>query len=449
MSRKKEDPQPIAFQPPASMEAEQACLGALLIRPELMDEAVDVLHVEDFYREAHGRIYQVMLWLYTNNMPVDLVTVCQQLRDSGQLEAVGGPAFLAGLSENVGFATNFKAYATTVRKKALLRRLLDSTQEIAGACLSQVDDVDAFLDEAEDKIYQIKDNQQTQVAFALSDLVDKEATRIEEIYRRKAEVLGVPSGFSDLDYLTGGWQNSDLIILAARTSMGKTSMAVNLSHYAADKKQTPVAFFSLEQPKEQLVQRLMASTGHINGTRLRQAKMDGEEWSKLAWVSGQLFGLPIYIIDRPALTVLEIRSQARRLKSRHGIGLVVIDYLQLARDPKAKSREQEIGSISRSLKALAKELNVPVIALAQLSRECEKRPNKRPILSDLRESGSIEQDADLVIFIYRDEVYKGQESKELGLAEIHLAKQRNGPTGKITLFYRAEYMKFENYQGDR
>ena len=442
MTKKKDSP--AGYTPPANLEAEQSVLGAILVRPEVLDEVSDLLVADDFYKEAHGRIYKTMLDLYGKNDPVDLVTVCALLKERSQLEGVGGAVFLAGLSEEVGFAVNAPYYAKLVRQKAMLRRLLDATQEIAGACLAPVDDADVFIDQAESKIFQIKESREIQAAYSLDDLVPEEVSRIEKIFERKREILGIPSGFVDLDRLTGGWQNGDLIILAARPSHGKTALSLNMAYHAARHSQVPTAFFSMEQPKEQLVQRLLASVGQINASRLRAARMESQEWERFYQVDDKLRGVPIHIIDKPALTSLEIRSQARRLKSKQGIGLVVVDYLQLARDPKAKSREQEVGGISRSLKALAKELNLPVIALCQLNREVEKRPNRRPVLSDLRESGSIELDADLVLFIYRDELYR-EDSKDKGIAEVRLAKHRNGPTGLVNLAYRKEFMLFQNY----
>jgi replicative DNA helicase len=440
----RDKPNPSGYIPPSNPEAEQSVLGALLVRPELLDDVSDLLRPEDFYREAHANIYRVMLNLYDQRKPVDLVTVSALLKEVGWLEAVGGPVFLAGLSEQVGFATNVLFYASLVRDKAMLRRLLDASQEIAGQCLAPVDDVDSFIDQAENRIFQIKENREVQLAYALESLVPDEAQRIEAIFERKREILGIPSGFVDLDSLTSGWQNGDLVVIAARPSMGKTAMAINMGHYAAKVARVPTGFFSMEQPKEQLVQRLLASTGQINATRLRSARMESREWASFQETCGDLLDVPIHIIDKPAMTTLEIRSGARRLKSRQDIGLMIVDYLQLARDPKARSREQEVGSISRSLKALAKELNIPIIALCQLNREVEKRPGRRPNLSDLRESGSIEQDADLVIFIYRDEFYN-KDTVDQGVAEITLAKQRNGPTGLFRLTYRKEFMLFQNY----
>ncbi len=442
---KKEAPPP-TFHPPASPEAEQSVLGAILVRPDVLDELCDKLVPEDFYREAHGRIYMVMLGLYNQEIPVDLVTVTAKLDDVGWLDGVGGAVFLAGLSEQVGFATNALYYAEIVRDKARLRRLLDTTQEIAAGCLAPVENVAEYLDAAEEKIFQIKDqDSHAQAVYTEAEVVPAEIQRLEQIYERKKEVLGVPSGLIDLDAITGGWQNGDLILLAGRPSMGKTALALNNILYYPATQGTPGVFFSMEQPKEQLVQRQLASVGSINSYWMRSNRMDGEDWSRLHAAAGELMGLPIFFIDRAALATLEIRAITRRLRSRQKIELVVIDYLQLAKAKGSQSREQEVARVSGSLKALAKELFMPVIALAQLSRKVEERNNKRPMLADLRESGSLEQDADVVIFLYRDEVYYPETSKYKGIAECHVAKHRNGPTGRIKLTYLPEYMRFGNH----
>lgn len=429
-------------QPICSKEAEQAVLGAILVRPECLDELSDILQPKDFYWGAHGGIYQAMLGLYNLSEPVDQVTVSSYLADHDQLAMVGGPVFLAGLSEQVGFATNAEYYAGLVRDKALLRRLKTSLVEAAVACHQPHDDVASFLDACESQIFQVMANRQIE-AQPLSELVAPEMARIESLHDRRTELLGVPSGFVDLDRLTQGFQNGDLTILAARPSMGKTSLASNIAFHAAHYHQVQVAFFSMELSKAQLVQRLIASEGRIDSDRVRSGRMEREEWSTFNKVGELLMQTPIIIDDQSSLTPLEIRARTRRLKSRHGIGLVVVDYLQLAQDPKAKSREQEIGGISRAMKAMAKELNVPVIVLSQLNREVEKRDDKRPKLADLRDSGQIEQDADVVLFIYRDEVYR-EASPDKGIAEVRLAKQRNGPLGLIRLTYLKEFMRFEN-----
>ena len=434
---------PNTYTPPAHLEAEQSVLGAILVRPAVLDELVGLLYEEDFYREAHAKIYHAMLDLYGANLPVDLVTVSAYLKDRGQIEGCGGPVFLAQLSEQVGFATNALYYAKLVREKAILRRLLDATQEIAGGCLSQVDDVTEFVDRAGQKISEVMDERGAET-FSLADLVPEEVGRIEGLYETRSRILGVPTGFTDIDRMLAGLQKAELILLAARPSMGKTALALNIANFAASKGGVPVGFFSLEMSKEQLVRRLLASVGRIDASRLRSGNMQGQEWVSLQEASGGLMDTPIFISDKGRTTSLEIRAQARRLKAKHGIGLVVVDYLQLMRDPKAKSREQEIARISGDMKALAKELNLPVLALSQLNREVEKRPNKRPVLADLRESGSLEQDADVVMFIYRDEVYR-KDSLDKGIAEVRIAKQRNGPVGLVKLTFLGEFTRFENF----
>jgi replicative DNA helicase len=454
-------PVPVGYTPPGNPEAEQSVLGAILVRPEALDRIADLIAPEDFYRGAHGRIYKAMLDLYGKGEPVDLVTVNALLKERGQLEGVGGPVFLAGLSEQVGFATNAEYYATLVRDKAVLRRLLDCTQEIAAGCLSPVEDVAEFLDEAEHKIFQVAEAKVRPGFSPISSLVDAEIATLEAIWGRKdGSLTGVTSGFADLDNYTAGFQPSDLIILAARPSMGKTALALNIAVNAAfggppHKPQArhtpvPVAFFSLEMSKEQLVRRLLSSVGKVDASQIRRAAfLTGPEWSHLQEAAGILLDCPIYIDDTPAATVLDIRAKSRRLKADGKLGLVIIDYLQLMQGRvDAPSREQQISEISRSLKGLAKELAVPVIALSQLSREPEKRERKRPQLSDLRESGAIEQDADVVMFIYRDEVYRKDTAENKGIAEVILGKQRNGPIGMVKLKFWDKFTLFDDLEKD-
>jgi len=436
------------YAPPADPEAEQAVLGAILIRPEVLDSMADLLQPEDFYRQAHSRIYQVILDLYGRGEPVDYRTVASLLNDRGQLEGVGGAVFLVSLSQEVGFATNVEAYARRVHDKAILRRLLGCTQEIAGQCLAPVENVAEFLDAAERKVFQVAEAKVRPGFRPLSVLVDSEIATLEAIWGRKDGALtGVGSGFIDLDNYTAGFQPSDLIILAARPSMGKTALALNIAFNAAyrSKPPVPVAFFSLEMAKEQLVRRLLSSVGQVDASQIRRAAfLTSHEWTQLQEAAGVLLDCPIYIDDTPAATVLDIRAKSRRLKAEGKLGLAIIDYLQLMQGrADAPSREQQISEISRSLKALAKELAVPVLALSQLSREPEKREKKRPQLSDLRESGAIEQDADVVLFIYREELYKETEQNK-GVAEIIIGKQRNGPTGTIKLSYRTKFTRFDD-----
>lgn len=438
---------PGAQTPPANLEAEQSVLGAILLRPQVLDQVADILAPKDFYRQVHGLIYQSMLDLYGKGEPVDLTSVTALLQDRGQLEEVGGPVFLASLSEHVGTAANAHYYARLVHEKSVLRGLLERSQEIAAACLGRVEDVDEFLDWAEGQVFEIAEAKIRPGFQALGTLVEKEVETLEAIWHREmGRITGVPSGFTDLDNLTAGFQKGDLIIIAARPSMGKTALALNIAFNAAYHAQVPVAFFSLEMSKEQLVRRLLSSAGEINASHLRRAFLTDQEWHKLQEAAGYLLDCPIYIDDTPAATVLEVRSKSRRLKAEGKLGLVIVDYLQLMRGRSDfSSREQEISEISRSLKALAKELEVPVVALSQLSRKVEDRKPKIPELADLRESGAIEQDADVIFFIYRDEVYN-ENSPEKGEARVYLKKQRNGPTGELRLAFRDVYTRFDSLE---
>ncbi|MBM4274868.1 MAG: replicative DNA helicase [Deltaproteobacteria bacterium] len=440
-----DSPPPAAgYTPPASPEAEQSVLGAIIVRPEVMDQVADLLSPEDFYREAHSRIYQAILDLYRRGEPIDLVTITALLKERGQLEGAGGPGFLVGLSEQVGFAVNAQHYAGLVHNKAVLRRLLDCVQGIAAQCLSPVEDVEEFLDAAEQKVFQVAESKIRPGFNLVGKLVEMEIATLEAIWHRdKGRITGVPSGFKDLDNLTAGFQNSDLIILAARPSMGKTALALNIAFNASYDHQVPVAFFSLEMSKEQLVRRLLSSEGSIDANHLRRAFLTDDEWQRIQEAAGRLLDAAIYIDDSPAATVLEVRAKARRLKAEGKLGMVIVDYLQLMKGRHdAPNREQEISEISRNLKALAKELNVPVLALSQLSRKVEDRKERIPELADLRESGAIEQDADVIFFIYRDELYH-ENSPEKGFARIYLKKQRNGPTGEFKLAFLEKFTRFE------
>jgi replicative DNA helicase len=435
------------FAPPASLEAEQSVLGAVLINSQALDQVSDLLTFRDFYRPAHGLIYQAALDLYGRGDPVDLVTVTSLLKERGQLDEVGGPAFLAALSQHVGIAANAYHYARLVHEKSVLRALLSRSQEIAQNCLGRVEDVDEFLDWAEGQVFEIAETKVRPGFQPLGRLVEREVATLESIWHREqGRITGVPSGYPDLDNLTAGFQRGDLIIIAARPSMGKTALALNMAFNAAYQAQVPVAFFSLEMSKEQLVRRLLSSVGEIDASHLRRAFLTDGEWRKLQEAAGLLLDCPMYIDDTAAATVLEVRGKARRLKADGKLGLVMVDYLQLMRGRgDANSREQEISDISRSLKALAKELDVPVVALSQLSRKVEDRKPRIPELSDLRESGAIEQDADVILFIYRDEIYN-ETSPEKGIARIYLKKQRNGPTGDIKLAFRNAFTRFDSLE---
>ena len=442
-----DSPPPAGLTPPANLEAEQSVLGAILLRAQALDQVADLLTPEDFYRPSHGHIFQAMLDLANRGEPVDLVTVTALLKERGRLEEVGGPVFLANLSEHVGTAANAGHYARLVHEKSVVRRLLERSQEVSQACMAPVENVDQFLDWAEAEIFKVADSKIRPGFQPLSTLVEKEVATLEAIWHREqGRITGVPSGFPDLDSLTAGFQKGDLIIIAARPSMGKTALALNIAFNAAYGAQLPVAFFSLEMSKEQLVRRLLSTVGEIDASHLRRAFLTHEEWQKLQEAASFLFECPISIDDTPAMSVLEVRAKARRLKAEKKLGLAIVDYLQLMRGgPDASSREQEISEISRSLKALAKELEVPVIALSQLSRKVEDRKPKIPELADLRESGAIEQDADVILFIYRDEIYNDN-SPEKGQARILLKKQRNGPTGEFRLAFRGLYTRFDSFE---
>jgi replicative DNA helicase len=443
----RESPPP-GLTPPANLEAEQSVLGAILLRSQALDQVADLLTPADFYRSGHGQIFQAMLDLWSRGEPVDLVTVTALLKERARLEEVGGPVFLAALSEHVGTAANAVYYARLVHEKAVMRRLLECSQNIAQACLAPVEDVEEFLDKAENEIFKVAESKIRFGFQPLDSLVEKEVGLLEAIWHREqSRITGVPSGFPDLDQLTAGFQQGDLIIIAARPSMGKTALALNIAFNAAYHAQVPVGFFSLEMSKEQMVRRLLSSAGEIDASHLRRAYFPEEdEWKRLQEAASYLLECPIYIDDSPAATVLEVRSKARRLRAEDKLGLLIVDYLQLMRGRSdAPSREQEISDISRSLKALAKELSVPVIALSQLSRKVEDRPKKEPQLADLRESGAIEQDADVILFIYRDEVYR-EDSPEKGQARLFLKKQRNGPTGDFRLAFRGLYTRFDSFE---
>jgi replicative DNA helicase len=435
--------------PPSNLEAEQSVLGGILLEPGALDRIADILAPGDFYHEAHEKIYLTMLDLYRRREPVDLVTVTALMSDRQLLDAVGGPGFLASLSDNVGSAANIEYWSTLVHEKSVLRQLISCSNTIAAECYDPVNDVEKFLDEAENRIFTIAESRMRQGFFTLNTLVEKEISLLEALYGRQEITTGVATHYRDLDRLTAGLQNSDLIILAARPSMGKTALALNIAYNVAHYSQVPVAIFSLEMSKEQLVRRLLSAIGRIDASRLRRAFLTNDQWTSLQEAAGQLMDCPILIDDTPAVTALEVRAKCRRLKRDNKLGLVLIDYLQLMRGRNdISSREQEISEISRSLKALAKELQVPVMALSQLNRRVEERPDKRPILSDLRESGAIEQDADVIIFIYRDEVYK-KESPDKGVAEIKIGKQRNGPTGTFKMHCASQFTRFDDFAEDQ
>lgn len=430
--------------PPQNLEAERAVLGGMLIDNEAIHRVAELLEPADFYRDAHRKVYEAILQLYQSNEPSDLLTATETLKKMGQLEAVGGASFLATLVDQTATSAHVAHYAKIIREKSVLRRLIEGAGSILERGYEEESSVDEFLDEAERIIFDVASRRVHQGFYPVKDVVKASFKAIELLYEKKELVTGVSSGFKDLDRITSGLQRSDLIIVAGRPSSGKTAFALTMLEYAACDNKVPCAIFSLEMSKEQLVQRLLCSRAEVDSYKLRGGFLAENDWPKLTRAAGILSEAPIFIDDSPMLTVLEMRAKARRLKKEKNVGLLVVDYLQLIRTHgRVESREREISEISRGLKALAKELNVPVVALSQLNRGLESRQDKRPMLSDLRESGSIEQDADVVMMIYRDEMYN-TESPEAGKAEIIIGKQRNGPTGKITLAFRSKFTRFDN-----
>jgi len=435
---------------PWTPEAEISVLGGMLIDADAVAKAMELVDDSMFYREGNRRLFRAMRRLFERGEAIDPVTLTEELRNSGELESAGGPAYLAELIEAVPTAANIEYHAKIIRDKALLRRLIEaSTETIRDAYESSGESVEDSIDRAEQRIFQISQAGQRKGFVWIKEILWPAFEHIEQLQAAEGSVTGVPSGFPDLDNLTAGFQRSDLVVVAGRPSMGKTSLVLNIMQHAAIEYGTPVAFFSLEMSKEAIVQRLLCSEGQVNSSNLRRGKLSEQEYMQLATAAGHLNTAPIWIDDTPAITALEMRAKARRLRAEVDLGLIVVDYLQLMRGPRAESRVQEISAISGALKAVAKELGVPVIALSQLSRAPEQRTEHRPQLSDLRESGAIEQDADVVLFLFREEVYKRdqtdleEESLE-GKAELIVGKQRNGPTGTVDLFFRKEYTRFES-----
>ena len=430
--------------PPNNIEAEQSVLGAMLLDKEAISTATEFISGEDFYREAHKEIFEAIVDIYNKGEPVDLITLTEKLKTRNTLEAVGGITFLTNLMDAVPTTHNVKYYAKIVEDKSLLRKLIKSSNEIIQKSYQAEEDIGEIIDDAEKGIFNISLNRSTQGFVHLKNILNANFDRIEQLYLNKGKITGVPTGFHDLDNKLSGLQKSDLILIAARPSMGKSSFMMNIVQHAAVREKITTAIFSLEMSKEQLTQRLLCSEALIDAHRLRIGDINEDEWVKLARAMGPLSEAPIYIDDTPSISITEMRAKCRRLKLEHDLGLIVIDYLQLMQGKGyAESRQQEISEISRSLKALAREINVPVVALSQLSRAPEMRADHKPVLSDLRESGAIEQDADVVMFLYRDEYYHPDTEKK-NIGEVNIAKQRNGPTGTIELIWLGQFTKFVN-----
>ncbi|RAL23389.1 replicative DNA helicase [Thermoflavimicrobium daqui] len=427
--------------PPHNIEAEQAVLGAILIEPSVLIMVNERLRAEDFYRQGHQKLFQVMNDLAQKGEPVDLVTLTAELQDRKWLEEVGGVAYLTELAGIVPTAANVDYYAQIVEEKATLRRLIRTATQIAASGYSGGEDVADVINEAEKSILEISQRRVRGGFIPIGDVLMQSFEQIESMYNSPKGLKGTPSGFVDLDRMTSGFQKSDLIILAARPSMGKTAFALNVAQNVALRAGQTVAIFNLEMSAQQLVMRILAAEANIDAQAFRTGNLKEEDWEKLTMAIGALSEAPIFIDDTPGVTVFDIRSKLRRLQAEHGLGLVLIDYLQLISGRGVDSRQQEISEISRSLKLMAREFDVPVIALSQLSRAVEQRQDKRPMLSDLRESGSIEQDADIVAFLYRDDYYN-EESEKKNIAEVIIGKQRNGPVGKVELLFLKNYNKF-------
>ena len=433
--------------PPHDIEAEQAVIGSMLTDTDAVTSAIEVLKAEDFYREDNKEIYEAILNLYNRSEPIDIITVKAELESMGKFEQVGGLEYLAELPDKVPTTANAMKYIKIVEEKSTLRRLIKTANEIIELGYSPTEEVDDIMENAEKKIFNIMQEKNQKGYSPLKDVLVESFTKLEELYNRKQHITGVPSGFIELDYRTAGFHGSDLVLIAARPAMGKTAFALNIATYAAVKANIPVAVFSLEMSKEQLVNRILCSEAMVDSNKVRTGKLEEDDWTKLAEAIGPLSEAEMYIDDTPGINIMEIRAKCRKLKLEKNIGLVVIDYLQLIQgtNKRGGSREQEISEISRSLKILAKELNIPVIALSQLSRAAEQRPDHRPMLSDLRESGAIEQDADIVMFLYRDDYYN-EDSEKKNIAEVIIAKHRGGSTGTVELLWLGNYTKFVNIE---
>jgi len=451
---------------PSNLEAEEAVLGSLLIDPDAIIRVASFLRAEDFYREKHGWIYQAALDLHERREPVDFVTLCDELRRREQLDEVGGAAYITALINAVPTAVHVEHYARIVERTAVLRRLISAAGRIAALAYEGSGNADEIVDQAEQEIFSVSERRIQRELVPIKQVMKEVIDRIEYLQKHRDGLLGVPTGFVDLDNLLGGLQRSDLIIIAGRPGMGKSSLGLNIALHAAKKHELHVGIFSLEMSTEQVVQRLLAAETDIDSQRLRLGDFDEEDWPRIMEAAGVLSEVPIFIDDTPAISALQMRTKARRLHREYGLDLVIVDYLQLMRsDVRLENRVQEISEISRSLKSLARELNVPLIAISQLSRAVEHRQDKRPILADLRESGALEQDADVVMFIYRDDAYYSEDEwyerhkdkpYPRNVAEIKVAKHRHGPTKTVTLYFHKELTKFadlvkrplESYEGD-
>ncbi|MBD3380341.1 MAG: replicative DNA helicase [Candidatus Omnitrophica bacterium] len=431
--------------PPQNAEAETAVLGSMLLDKEAISTAIELLEGEAFYSESNKKIFHAIVSLYDRNEGVDLVTLIEELKRKELLDSIGGPAYVSEIANSVPTAANINHYTKIVREKYLLRRLISTATRIVTESFEPSSEVEDLMDKAERLIFEITSDQKREMNVAsIKEIVKSSIETIDKLYQRKENITGVPTGFHELDVMTAGLQKSDLIILAARPSMGKSALAAGIMEYASVVEKIPSAFFSLEMSKEQLAQRMLCSIAGVNAHKVRTGFFSQADWPKIVGAANKLSEAPIFIDDTPGISALELRAKARRLKAKHDIKLIIVDYLQLMRgSARSENRQQEISEISRSLKALARELNVPLIAISQLSRAVEQRQDKRPQLADLRESGAIEQDADLVMLLMREEYYNPTEENK-GMAEVIVAKQRQGPVGSVNLAWLNEYTKFSN-----
>jgi replicative DNA helicase len=430
--------------PPQNISAEQAALGSMLLQEDAILHGVDILRPEDFYKKAHQNIFKCILELFEKSRGVDLVTLTEELNRKNLLEEIGGVTYLTNLINSVPTAANIEHYIKIIEEKSILRNLINNATKIVSMGYEEKEDAKILLDKAEHLIFEVSERNLGQSFVPIKEILQDSFEKIENLYHRDEFITGIPSGFDEFDDITTGFQPSELIVIAGRPGMGKTAFCMSIAQYIAVLKNIPVALFSLEMSKSQLVQRMLCSEARVDAHNLRKGRLAESDWPTLSMAAGRLASAPIFIDDTAGITCLEIRAKARRLKAQHELGLVIIDYLQLITSSgRVENRQQEISEISRSLKGLARELNVPIIAVSQLSRAVEQRIERRPRLSDLRESGAIEQDADLVVFLYREEYYKTKTEKK-GIAEVIISKQRNGPTGQIDLAFVKEYAKFEN-----
>jgi replicative DNA helicase len=430
--------------PPQNVEAEIAVLGSMLLDHDAISQAVEILNADYFYKDSHRKIFSAMLRLFDDNKAIDIITVMEELKKTNSLDEAGGPAYISGLASAVPTTANFTHYAKIVKEKMLLRSLITTATQIVTECYDTTQEADTLVDKAEQRIFDVTSKKVESRFVSLREVIKDSIETIDGLYQRKENVTGIATGYRELDMRTAGLQSSDLVVVAGRPSMGKSALASCIVEHVGVVEKEPVAFFSLEMSKEQLVQRMLCSHARVDAHKVRTGFLSQADWPKLVNAAGKLSDAPIYIDDSPGITVLELRAKARRLKAQFDIKLIVLDYLQLMQGPSgSESRQQEISEISRSLKAIAKELKVPLIAISQLSRAVEQRSDHRPQLSDLRESGAIEQDADLVLLLLREEYYNPTDENK-GRAEVIIAKQRNGPVGSLNLTFIGEYMRFEN-----